>query len=226
MIRRYLSFADANPHLFVNPSEAVYSILLKEDEIQKVQEKTAERLKEKGLPIEWAQVGIVYEDQYLFILRDAVRFPDGYLSTYIREVEKESRVGGVVILPYYNGQIILIRHFRHATRSWHIEIPRGFEEAGVDKHENAKEELKEEIGANIKDLAYLGKMYIDTGITSSWANLYFASVETYAEPEMHEAITQLLPVDVSEFERMIRDGDISDSFTLATYTRAKLRGLL
>jgi len=35
-----------------------------------------------------------------------------------------------------------------------------------------------------------------------------------------------LPTPVSEFERMIRDNEIADGFTLAAYARAKLRGLL
>lgn len=100
-LSRYLAYAKVHPELFTNPSENIYSVLLDPEEIRKVETATARRLEIKGLPREWAQVGIVYEDQYLFILRDAVRFPDGYLSTYVRIIEEESNVSGVVILPVY-----------------------------------------------------------------------------------------------------------------------------
>jgi ADP-ribose pyrophosphatase len=155
----YFAFARMYPKLFENPSGAGFVILLDEAEIQKAESHMAEQLKAKGLPSEWAKVGIAFHDQYTMILRDAVRFPDGSLGTYIRMVGNGTP--GVIILPIYQGQVLLIRHFRHATRTWHIEIPRGFGEKDSSNEENAQRELHEEIGAKISHLVPLGRAKVD-----------------------------------------------------------------
>ena len=107
-----------------------------------------------------------------------------------------------------------------------MEIPRGFGTKGLSSEENARRELEEEIGATISRLVSLGQTYPNTGMTSECDELFFAEVELYGNVEIEEAITDILPTPVSEFERMIRDNEITDGFTLAAYVRAKLKGLL
>lgn len=221
----YLAFAESHPALFINPPEGGYNILLDETAIQKVEAETEEELKARWLPAEWAKVGIVYQDQYLFLLRDAVRFPDGSVGTYIRFVDRYPGALGVVILPMYQRQILLIKHFRHATRTWHFEVPRGFGIEGSTE-ENARRELEEEIGATASRVVSLGLMHPDTGMSSQQVALFYADVASYGQIEAEEAITELLPTPVTEFERMIRENEITDGFTLTVYARAKVHGLL
>ncbi len=222
----YLAFAKAHPALFANPSEGGIAILLDEVEIREAETKMAQLLESKGMPAEWARVGIALQDQYVFMLRDAVRFPGGFLGTYFRLISEEDDPHGVAVLPYYQQQVLLIRHFRHATRTWHLEIPRGFGTKGLSSEENARRELEEEIGATISRLFSLGQTYPNTGMTSECDELFFAEVESYGDVDTQEAITELLPTSVPEFERMISDNEITDGFTLAAYARAKLKGLL
>lgn len=220
----YLAFAKTHPELFVNPPDGGFTILLDEHEIREAETQVVKHLEETGKPSEWARVGFAYQDQYLLLLRDAVRFPDGTLGTYIRFVDQFPGVLGVATLPMYRKQVLLIRHFRHATRSWHIEIPRGF---GIESssEENAKRELAEEIGATVSHLISLGQTYPDTGMNSGRVALFYAEIELYSQPETGEAITNILPTSISEFERMIRENEITDGFTLAAYARAKAVGL-
>lgn len=84
----------------------------------------------------------------------------------------------------------------------------------------------EEIGAKPNNLIPLGKMYMNTGISSGWAHLFFADINSYGKPEVHESISRILTISISEFEELIRIGEVSDSFTLAAYSRAKLRELI
>ena len=107
----------------MNPSEEGIVILLNEDEIRKAETSVARRLEAQGLPAEWARVGTAFRDQRIFLLRDAVRFPGNTLSTYSRLISEEDDPHGIIILPVYQQQILLIRHFRHAIRTWHLEIP-------------------------------------------------------------------------------------------------------
>src|SRR5438876_4538335 len=122
----YLAYASAHPKQFVNPPKGGFTILLGEDEIHEVETSMARKLEDKRLPAEWACVGIVYQDQYGMILRDAVRFPGGALGTYIRFISGVDSTPTTVVLPFSQGQMLLVRRFRHATRTWHLEIPRGF----------------------------------------------------------------------------------------------------
>ena len=222
----YLAFAKAHPALFVNPPEGGIVILLDEHEIQETEAQMAQWLGLLDMPAEWARVGIVYQDQYVRILRDAVRFPTGLLGTYIRFVGKGDDPPGVIILPFYQGQVLLIRHFRHATRTWHIEIPRGFGKQGYSSEENARRELEEEIGATISRLIPLGSVYPDASMSTECNALFFAEVTSYGKAEEEEAIISILPVSVAEFERMISENEITDGFTLAAYALAKAQGLL
>lgn len=221
----YRALVEARPELFRNPDGAGFKILLEEAEIRQAEQHIAERLQKYGAPAEWAEVGVALQDQYVLLLRDAVRFADGSLGTYIRMVAPEGSFPGVVILPVWQGKVLLIRHFRHATRGWHLEIPRGF---GVDRDAevSARRELTEEIGAADIRLTSLGGVYTDAGADSSQVSMFYAEVGSYGQPEVHEAITDILPTPLPEFERMIRDGELQDGYLLSAYALAKARSLI
>ena len=94
--------------------------------IHQAEDRMAGLLRQVGAPAESAQFGVAFSDSFVLILRDAVRFADGSLGTYLRSVPPEGSFPGVVVLPIWQGHVLLVRHFRHATREWHLELPRGF----------------------------------------------------------------------------------------------------
>jgi ADP-ribose diphosphatase len=222
----YLAFAQAHPRLFENPTEQGITILLNEADIRAVEDEMERRLAAEGLPAEWAQVGIAYQDQYVFLLRDAVRFPDGSLGTYIRFVDPDDSAPGVVVLPVYQGQVLLVHHYRHAPRQWSLELPRGFGIPGLTPEETARRELEEEIGAAVARLIPLGQTRPDTGMMADCVELFYAEITSYGSPDRHEGIDEIRAVSVAEFERLMRENAITCGFTLAAYARAHLRGLL
>ena len=118
------------------------------------------------------------------ILRDAVRFPNGELGTYIRIVG--AAPPGAIIFPVYQGKVLLIRHFRHATRTLLLEIPRGFGTRGLSSTENACLEVISEIGATISSLTLLGRVYQDTGMLANYNEFFYATIATYGQPETNE----------------------------------------
>jgi ADP-ribose pyrophosphatase len=211
--------------LFRNPEGAAFVILLDEADIRQAEAHVAGQLAKLGAPKEWAEVGVAFRDQYVFLLRDAVRFTDGSLGTYIRTVAPEDSFPGVVMLPVWQRQVLLIRHFRHATRGWHLEVPRGFG-SDPDPRVSAQRELTEEIGASDIELTDLGEVYADAGADNSAVALFYAEIGSYGAPELHEGITEILPTPLAEFERMIADGELDDGYLLAAYARAKARKLI
>jgi len=226
----YLDFAARNPEMFVNPEGAVFTILLDREAIRQAEDVMEARLRAGGVSDEqaraWSRVGFVFQDQYLRIARDAVRFPDGSLGTYIRILDDGNPTPGVIILPVYEGKVVLVNHFRHVTRRWHLEIPRGFGHPNATPEESARAELAEEVGGDSTEMISLGAFEPDAGASIKRDELFFAELRTYGMPDEHEAINEIRLVPVAEFEALLRNGVITDGFTLAAYARAKLRGLL
>jgi ADP-ribose pyrophosphatase len=223
--QEYLSFAKLHPDLFVNPPTGGFTIILDEDEIREIEAFMAQKLSMRGLPASLAQVGIVYEDQYGRILRDAVHFPDGSPGTYIRFVSREVGVPGVVILPLYQGNILLLRRFHHATRRWHLEIPAGGGSAQLSGEEAARQLLLRDIEATAGSLVPLGQLDVGPGMAADGAKLFYAQLASYGQGNRREGITEVLCLDLPTFERMIRENEINDGFTIAVYLHAKLQGL-
>jgi ADP-ribose pyrophosphatase len=225
-LRRYLELAERHPDWFANPPNAAFTILLDEEEIGLAEEEQRLRLAARGLPPEWATVGIVYEDQYLMLLRDAVRYLDGARGTYIRAAADLIAPGGVAVLPVYDGQILLIRHFRHATRDWRLEIPSGLCEPGSTSDDDARRELAEEIGGVSRRLLSLGYFHDDIGLSGGVMELFYAEIERYGAVEAIEGITEIVPVTPHEFEMLIRDGQMTTGASIAAFTYARAHGLL
>jgi ADP-ribose pyrophosphatase len=227
-IRRsgYQALRDFAPQAFVNPPGAPIELLLEPAEVAAAEREAAARLATECLPTDWAKTGVVYQDQYVTLVRDAVRMPSGRLGTYIRTID--AGVGhGVVVVPRYGDDVVLVRHFRHSTRSWHLEVPRGFGTAGATPVEDIRRELVEEIGVGPKRLEHLGEVHPDTGVHGAAVHLFYAEIgEPPRAADTDEGIDGVRLVTPAELGRLIRDGEISDGFTMAAYLRATLRGLL
>jgi ADP-ribose pyrophosphatase len=222
----YASLLESFPELFVNPPGASFEILTEPGDVAAAEEARTAELAGHGMPSYMAETGVVYADPYFIVVRDAVRLSSGTLGTYARMISP-GNASGVVILPVLGERIVLVRHFRHATRSWHLEVPRGFGLPGSDPSDDARRELQEEIGVTAAGLHDLGVVYPDTGAAGTAVRLFFAEVidpPSAADPD--EGIDAIRTVSSAELGQMIGDGTITDGFTITAYTRAVLRGLL
>ncbi|MFJ5549992.1 NUDIX hydrolase [Streptomyces sp. NPDC093225] len=169
--------------------------------------------------------GVLWEDQYLLLVRDPVRFPDGREGTYLRGIGATGEPGCVVLPMLPGGRVVLIEHFRHATRSWHWEVPRGMGTAGLGDRANAAKELGEEIGAKVLSLTPLGDVHPDSGMTADRVRLFAALVDGVGELETGEGIRAARTMTFAEAEALVASGELSDGFTLAALYRARLAGL-
>lgn len=157
------------------------------------------------------KVGIVAEDKYWIWLNDAVRFPNGTYGIYGRLIWRCSLDGpaGVAILPVLpNGKIALNRNFRHATRSWEYELPRGALNSNETPENAARRELKEETGLIADHVDCLGYMHPDSGMTNTSAPVYLVQVfkKENATPEDSEAIASIDAFTIEELKEGFRQG--------------------
>jgi ADP-ribose pyrophosphatase len=125
---------------------------------------------------------------------------------------------------------VLLKHYRHAPRQFLWEIPRGFGELGVSPEDNARRELREEVGAEAIRVVPMGIGLPDSAILRGKAWFFFAEIDEPAPNWRIEAavdgIVDQQRVTPAELRRMILEGEVVDVFTIAAYSLAQLRGLI
>lgn len=132
-------------------------------------------------------------------------------------------ISGVAILPILNAHIGLVRIYRPAMRDYSWEIPHGFVEEGESEQASAIRELLEETGLNAEGVVSLGCITPDAGIIAGRVNVYLAQSNYATVAQKGEVgLGEFRLFSVAEFERMIRDSEIQDSFTLAAWCRYRL----
>jgi ADP-ribose pyrophosphatase len=226
-MNKYSDLLAEHPHLLKNDG-ALIQIVQNSQVISEWVRNRQKELSDQLLPVDWADLGIVFEDPYFFIVRDLVRFPNGRLSGYCRVLSNADLQGGkgVVVLPEYNGKILLLHHYRHPTRQWHYEVPRGYGEPKTPPPDNARKEIEEETGGEIAELISLGEFHNNTGFEGGSVALFYAKLKSVGKANEDEGIESFFWLTVKELEEWIADEKITDGFTIAAYTKAKLKGLI
>lgn len=165
--------------------------------------------------------GVVYSDPWIMLVVDAVRLPDGRPGTYTRLQYAAGKGEGVAILPVTAAGVVLLKHWRHATQRWHLEIPRGFGETDIPSCDQAAAELLEETGLTA-DIEPLGIVHPDSGTLSFDVSLHLARVRPGQTPLAREGLASVVEMTFDEFEDAIASGRITDSFTISAWTRYSL----
>jgi ADP-ribose pyrophosphatase len=199
-LQNYLNLFKEKPKTF-GPlgkwQNAEIEITLNPDQIHKIENQARLRLLSKGCSEkeaeQWSSVGIVAQDNYWMWIRDAVTFPSGVYSTYDRLIWKSGLdgVAGVTILPLLSTKKIVVNvNYRHATRNWEIELPRGQSKEGELPEKTAARELKEETGYQLSKCTLLGTMAPDSGTLMTQTPVFCAEVSHSGETskEFSEAI--------------------------------------
>ncbi|MBS0655179.1 MAG: NUDIX hydrolase [Verrucomicrobia bacterium] len=163
--------------------------------------------------MEWSRVGIAYSDPYIHVLRDVVRFQDNSFAVFKRVVLKGalSKRHPVAIVPItQDRKVVLLKIWRHATQSWHIEIPRGMSEGDESAEEAAQRELFEETGYQSEGVEQLGYIYPDSGILHYQVAVFLARVgnRTHYEKDHTECIDNVFLVDLEQLLPAHRMGSI------------------
>jgi len=150
----------------------------------------------------------VWQSRWYSLRQDHLRAADGSEITYT-VVEKP---GAVWIVPVTaDGQMVLIRQYRHPVEAWCLEVPAGNVEPGHDELSMAARELREEVGGTAGRWAKAAEFFTMNGIGNEIAQVYLAQDVTLGAPQREptEYIdVELLPV--AEALRLARAGAIKD----------------
>jgi ADP-ribose pyrophosphatase len=155
----------------------------------------------------------LFKGRVFTLRRDRVAEPGGIVTT--REIIVHP--GSVVVLPVLaDGQIVLIRQYRHAAGQYLWELVAGHKEPRESPIAGAHRELLEETGYRAKRIRKLLEVFPSPGLLGERMDIFLAEGLTKgkAEPEDDEKITQKV-VTLREAEAWIRSGKIRDSKSVA-----------
>ena len=154
---------------------------------------------------------MIYRGRVADLSLDTFRTSDG--RSFLRETIRHPP--SVVILPLTpQGQVLLIRQYRHAVGRWIYEIPAGTTEPREPLLRCAKRELGEETGHKAARWKRVCKFYPAPGISTEWMGLYVATGAvpikrgTNLDDDEHIA---LHPVSPKKALQMVKDNQIIDA---------------
>ena len=194
----YFELMKERPYLF--KESEIIKIEMNKKELEKYERENNRRL------------GLLYRSKFNMLLVDLIKGGTGY---YAYERIVPTSVGSaIVILAKYDNKFVLLKQYRHAIRDYQYALVRVFGEDNTSGEDNAKKELKEEIGAEVLKSEFLGKVASDSGLTSGIVEIYYCEI---TEPKLREeeGIKKIELYTKSELSEKIRNKEITDSFTLA-----------
>lgn len=166
----------------------------------------------------------IYNNKWITVTEYDVINPNGGKGIY-GKVHMKNLAIGVVPLDE-EGNTYLVGQYRFVLNQYSWEMPEGGGDPAVDKIESAKRELLEETGLVAKEWTFLLEMHISNSITDEHAFIYLArqlEQHTPIPEETEQLAIRKLPF--SEAWKMVEDGTITDSITVATFQKLRIMQL-
>ena len=163
---------------------------------------------------------LVYENPWIRVEHHEVINPSGNAGIYGKVHFRNTAVGVVPVDE--EGNTWLVGQFRYPIGRYSWEIPEGGAPENTDPLDGAKRELLEETGLVAREWTKILTMYLSNSVSDEYAEIYLATqLEQHSsEPEETELL-QLKKVALAEAYRMVDEGLITDSMSVAALLKVK-----
>lgn len=163
----------------------------------------------------------VYDNPWINVTEFDVINPSGGKGIYGKVHFKNLAIGVLPLDDQLNTW--LVGQYRFVLDQYSWELPEGGGPVGVDPLESAKRELLEETGLLADEWTPLLQMHLSNSVTDELAILYLARnlSQGTAEPEETEEL-QVMKLPFEELYRMVENGTVTDSLTVAAALKLKL----
>ena len=130
--------------------------------------------------------------------------------------------GSVVLIPFIDEQVVMLRQYRPALEKSILELPAGTRESGESWPACAQRELREETGYRADSLISLGRIWPGPGLTNELMALYLATgLSSDPLPSDFDEEIALAPLPFRELTAMARDGRLQDAKSIVAILRAE-----
>jgi len=155
----------------------------------------------------------IFHGRAVNIRVDTVEKASGTRTT--REVVEHSDCIAVVPIDE-QGNVLLVRQFRHAVGKFLLEIPAGGIDPGEESMDAVRRELQEEIGYFPRKMDSLGGFYSTPGYGTEYLHCFLATdlVPARLMAEDTDDI-ELVRVSPDEIPQLIASGEICDAKSIA-----------
>ena len=155
----------------------------------------------------------IYQGRAVKIRVDTIEKASGKKTT--REVVEHPDCVAVVVLDE-QGNVLLVRQFRHPVGKSLLEIPAGGIDDGEEPVDSVRRELQEEIGYFPRKIEKLGGFYSVPGYGTEYLHCFVATdlVPSRLVAEDTDEI-ELVRVPTEEIPRLITSGEICDAKSIA-----------
>ena len=171
------------------------------------------------MPFELLKSEILMKGRAFAIRRDTLKAPDG------RETKFEiiEHGGSVVIIPIEdNGNMLLVRQYRHATGQDLLELPAGTLDEDEEPEVCAAREIREETGMQAGTLTKLGDFYLAPGYSTEFMHVYLATDLSHNPLDADDdEFLSVESIPVAQAIKMAARGEIPDAKSLAALFLAK-----
>ncbi|MBC8872024.1 MAG: NUDIX hydrolase [Planctomycetes bacterium] len=167
----------------------------------------------------WTFLGSRYVGEYrvLRLREDRYRFePSGDEADF---VVCES-ADWVLVIPFTaDGQVVLVRQYRHGVQQVVLEVPGGIVDENESPMETAARELQEETGFTAESIQVIGRLMPNPALNDAYCHVAVATgCRRTAEPSFDpmEKIEVVLTAS-SEIPSLIRSGELSHAQVIAAF---------
>jgi len=171
------------------------------------------------MPFELLKTEPLMKGRAFAIRRDTLKTPDDG-ETKLEIIEHG---GSVVIIPVdQNGNVLLVRQYRHAAEQDLLELPAGTLDDDEEPEVCAAREIREETGMQASILTKLGDFYLAPGYSTEFMHVFLATGLSYnpLAPDVDEFLS-VETVPVAEAIQRAERGEIPDAKSLAALFLAK-----
>ena len=155
---------------------------------------------------------LIYHCRVFDVYEGDAQLPDGRI---FKQSWIDHRPCIAVVPVNSDGNLVLIRQYRHATGGMIVEIPAGnMDRDGESVEDCVQRELTEEIGFRAGRLIPLFEGYLVPGYCNEYMYFYLAlDLHPASLPGDEDEYIRLMTVSFAEARRMIREKEIIDTKT-------------
>lgn len=165
----------------------------------------------------------LFNEPWLTVRRDVCQLPNGNVmpAFYVNEYPDWVNVFALT----KEGQVLLVRQYRHGIGTVETEMPGGALEPGETPEQGAAREVLEETGYRFERYEYLGRVCANPSTTNNFTHFFLATGgEKVAEQDLdHSEDVDVVLASLDDVKAFVRENSLMQSLHVNCAVYALLR---